>query len=89
MNKHTLRFDTLQHGRSHPSLFPLRMILFSAELETPTQPPYTPRDADETLALALIERIKRPQSISFSNLQVEAPQALRSDSILDLVSADA
>lgn len=59
MNQHTLRFDTAQRGRSHPSLFPLRITLFTAGLETPTQPPRPPHDADELLALTLIEKIRR------------------------------
>jgi hypothetical protein len=81
MNKYTLR--------PHPSLFPLRMILFTAELETPARPPHAPRDADELLAIALIERIRRPQSVSFASVQIEPAQPVRSESNFELVSVHA
>ena len=89
MNKHTLRFDTVQGPRAHPSLFPLRMILFAAELETPTQPPHASPTADELLALTLIERIKRPPTPSLINWQIEAPQPLHSASFLELADVHA
>lgn len=80
MKRHT-------HRLSHPSLFPLRMILCAAELETPTQPPHPPRDADELMALKLIERIKRPRQASFTSEQIESAQPVRSESKFEMVSA--
>lgn len=79
MERHT-------HRLSHPSLFPLRMILFTAELETPTQP-HTPHDADELLALKLIERIKRPQQVVSTSVPFEPAQPIRSESKFEMVSA--
>lgn len=80
MKRHT-------HRLSHPSLFPLRMILFTAELETPTQPPHKPRGADELLALKLIERIKRPQQVFCTSMPIEPAQPIRSESKFEMVSA--
>ena len=67
-------FDTVQRQRSHPSLFPLRMILFTAELDTPAQPPCPPSDPDELLAISLIEKIRNPQPVSFADVRIESPQ---------------
>ena len=61
----------LTHRLSHPSLFPLRMVLFAAELDTPAQPPHLPRDPDELLALTLIEKIRQPKPVSFAGAQIE------------------
>jgi len=41
-----------------PSLLPLRTALRAAERESPARPPRTPVDANERLALQLIERMK-------------------------------
>jgi len=79
----------LTHRLSHPSLFPLRMVLFAAELETPTQPPRTTRGPDELLAMKLIERIKHLQSVSFAGVQIEPAQPIRSESNCELVSVHA
>ncbi len=84
MNKDTLR-------SSHPSLFPLRMLLFTAELETPAQPPRLPRDPDELLAMKLIEQIKNPsQAKMFAETWIESPQPFRHDTVsVELVSVHA
>lgn len=63
------------------------MILFTAELETPTQPPHTPRDADELMALKLIERIKRPQPVFYTGVPIEPAQPIRSESKFEMVNA--
>lgn len=84
MNKHTLRPSTPKGA--HPSLFPLRMVLFTAELETPTQPPHTPRDPDELLAVKLIERIRHPQQVSLAGLEIEPPQPIRSEAVFEPVN---
>ena len=49
--------STLPAAR-HPSLLPLRMVLIAAERESPANPPRTQVDANERLALQLIERVQ-------------------------------
>lgn len=87
MNKSTLRLSSPKEV--HPSLFPLRMVLFTAELETPTQPPHMPCDPDELLAMKLIERIRHPQQGSPARLPIEPRQPLHSESILELANVHA
>lgn len=70
-----MKKDTLRS--SHPSLFPLRMVLFTAGLETPAQPPRLPYNRDELLALQLIEKIKSPDADSFVGMRIESPQPFR------------
>ena len=74
MNKQLLQ-------RSHPSLFPLRLTLLIAELETPAQPPRLPYDRDELLALKLIEKIRYPEPDSFMGLRIESPQPFQHDAL--------
>ncbi len=87
MNRSTLR-SSFPKG-AHPSLFPLRMVLFAAERETPTQPPRKPRDPDEMLAVRLIDRIKKCRQVSPAAFPVEPLQADRSAPILELADAHA
>ena len=47
--------STLQ---AHPSLLPLRTVLIAAERESPARPPRTQADANEKLAMLLIEKMK-------------------------------
>ena len=84
MNKDTLR-------SSHPSLFSLRMLLFTAELETPAQPPRLPRDPDELLAMRLIEQIKHPAKPElFMGAWIESPQPFRHEAVsVELASVHA
>lgn len=72
---------------AHPSLFPLRMVLFTAELETPTQPSRTSHDTDELLAIKLIERIKHPRSLTFKGKTIEPVKPIRTDSNVEMVGA--
>ncbi|GEM_PF-3343824 len=66
--------STLRRKRSHPSLFPLRMLLVAAEMESPARPPNPPRDPDEMLAKALIEKIRHPKPVWLGHEQIEIPQ---------------
>lgn len=89
MNKQTLHFDTAQRKRSHPSLFPLRTALIAAESAVPARPPHSTRDPNELLALRLIEKIKHPEPMAFTGLQIESPQPLYSESILEMAVSNA
>ncbi|MCC6499180.1 MAG: hypothetical protein IT313_02815 [Anaerolineales bacterium] len=78
MNKH-FGFHMAQRQRSHPSLFPLRMTLFTAGLETPAQPPRLPHDVDELLALTLIEKIRRFEAAPLMVERSLSPQLFRGE----------
>ncbi|MEB2332950.1 MAG: hypothetical protein OZ914_01395 [Anaerolineaceae bacterium] len=67
MNKCALR-------SSHPSLFPLQTALFAAQALTPARPSRLLLDPDETLALALLMKIKDQKREPFVGLRIESPQ---------------
>ena len=46
------------HAARHPSLLPLRTVLIAAERESPASPPRIQADANEKLAMLLIEKMK-------------------------------
>lgn len=87
MTRQTLHFDCAQreHSRNF-NLFQLRLALIAAEKDAPARPPKASRNADELLAQALIERIKQTprQPLSFLGLQIESPQPLIHESILEM-----
>ena len=81
MTKHTPHSDALD-------LLPLRFALIAADRESPARAPRLPRDPNEQLALQLIERIKHPEPMAFTGLQVESPQPLYSESILEMAGSN-
>ena len=80
MNKKT---ETTLHHRTF-SLLPLQEVLSAAEIITPSRPVKPSRDADEMLAMKLIERIKHPQAVSFLGVQIEPPQPLTSHPVFEM-----
>ena len=66
------------------------MTLIAAESATPARPTRLPaRDANELLALQLIQKIKHPAPIMFAELQVESPQPVAHDVFLEMVNSHA
>jgi hypothetical protein len=68
-------------------LLPLRMTLIAAESATPARPALPSRDTNELLALQLIEKIKHPEPMTFSGLQIESPQPLHSERFVEMAES--
>lgn len=87
MNKQTLCVSSPKGA--HPSLFPLQMKLFAAEIESPPQPPRIQTDPNEELALELIENIRHPKSAAIALFKIEAPQPAPSELTFEMAGRDA